>query len=161
MVRKWRNEDQPGLGISFSQMLAFSSCWVRGWSSASWRTLSTWETGLAPHTFRGFSSCSAHICITSPAVCSETWHIRRKGDLRFYAAIVLIFKRSACNSNSPMVMLHVSSRVCWATERTSGTLPVSTTSHFFLSPPEDGLSSGDTDVAGAEGRQLKSQAQNF
>ncbi len=42
-----------------------------------------------------------------------------------------------------MVVMHVCSKVCWATERTSGT----PASHFFLSPPEDGLSSGDTEVA--------------
>lgn len=39
-----------------------------------------------------------------------------------------------------MVVKHVCSRVCWATERTSGT----PASHFFLSPPQDGLISGDT-----------------
>lgn len=39
--------------------------------------------------------------------------------------------------NSPVVLIQVSSRVCWATERIDG----ATASHFFLSPPEDSLSS--------------------
>lgn len=42
-----------------------------------------------------------------------------------------------------MVVMHVCSRVCWATEGTSGT----PASHFFRSPPENGLFSGDTEEA--------------
>ncbi len=79
-------------------MVTFSSCWVRGWSSASCSTLSTWESGLTPHTFLGASSCSPAICITSPAVCSETLYIQTYMSATFSMCpmqIVVIFRKSA------------------------------------------------------------------
>lgn len=128
-------------------MLTFSSCWVRGWSSASWSTLSTWESGLPPHTFLGASSCSPPICITSPAVCSEMIQGQRGKrrtcpKLLFWGICVCPLSR---RRNSPMVVMHVCSRVCWATEGTSGT----PASHFFRSPPDAGLFSGHKEKAKA------------
>lgn len=130
-------------------MLTFSSCWVRGWTSASWSTLSTWESGLIPHAFLGASTSSTPICITSPTVCSESLEREREWEkmgLKWIhnGHIKLSCVLSQGEGNSPMVLMHVSSRVCWASERTRGT----PASHFFLSPPDDGLSSGDTEMAG-------------
>ena len=49
----------------------------------------------------------------------------------------------AQSGHPPVLMMHVSSRVCWAMERTSG-IPAS---HFFRSPADDSLSSRDAEVA--------------
>lgn len=73
--------------------------------------------------------------MTSPAVCSETSHVHpQKEKELFYLPTgdCCDFQGRKGERNSPMVVKHVSSKGCGATESTSGT----PASHFFLSPTD-------------------------